>query len=843
MATTDYLPEKERESARRFHAQTALILDAKNIIDAPGVERISTLFGEPGNTTRRMLNTFTLVPNLTEQLGHYSTTNKFTKSANSGLLFELPPVLLSLLVPGIKLYKVFYKDKKSYSWQIPFDDYFGASEVSEKSLKIMTEQHRGKGNGSGIKSFEYRYVGVNPAETNTNIESSLTMFFSNVDDLMKIIPIDKNDIRFLEKTDDLGDGNILDFRYSDIVNQVSVTHLNPNTIEKYLYYRIKVICGYGNVTKKIIENLGLYFSSEKIDRVLDAIRSSKVILYLLPHSHEIKYNENGSVELTVHFQAVVDSYLFSNEVDIFKLSDKAIILKDLKQKLEVLSKSKTAYDADISSLKDRKACGVLDETEKKFKNIQDTLNLKLKELKKGMYSEVLRKMLLNRLLYNCKIDARLVGVSEKDQEEALTDPAALEQKRKAAASASIQKLKISIVQPTTVTEENLQATLEEQKPEDINVNNMIVDVNFFFLGDLIDIAAEVLDHPTAFKDMPTERPRIILGNILLPNLNALNNPNDDSSYDSISLSDIPICLQSYNEFFINKVLSTDRGYYPLMAFIKDVFTHLVFAALSPRAFGENVRLSNRISMYTFSLPSDNGVDLVTNKEIATKGGLIYPSDIFKTLDGRTSQPLLNYCFIYTSSQFKINIDVKNREEENDKKGIYHFRIGTDVGIIKKIEFKKTDNMFYREAKVLNEQSADAIRLKQVYDADIVMYGNNLYRPGDYIYIEPDIYSVKSNESDKTIGDIMGFGGYYMVNKVRTNINNYSFETHLDCIWQSGKEVHSSGIPGVDCTNISKSLTRLNEDIKSLEQELAKIGTTGVDVLKEIKHQVTWERKG
>jgi hypothetical protein len=110
--------------------------------------------------------------------------------------------------------------------------------------------------------------------------------------------------------------------------------------------------------------------------------------------------------------------------------------------------------------------------------------------------------------------------------------------------------------------------------------------------------------------------------------------------------------------------------------------------------------------------------------------------------------------------------------------IYHFIIGKDSGIIKSINFSKTDIPLAAEARALQEGGKVINRLRQMYSSEVRLFGNNIFRPGDYIYIDPIFYG------NNNIQDSIGIGGYYMVTKVNTNISPSNFDTTLSCYHQA-----------------------------------------------------------
>ena len=99
-----------------------------------------------------------------------------------------------------------------------------------------------------------------------------------------------------------------------------------------------------------------------------------------------------------------------------------------------------------------------------------------------------------------------------------------------------------------------------------------------------------------------------------------------------------------------------------------------------------------------------------------------------------------------------------------------------------------DVPYAAESRAFQEGGKVSNRLRQVYSSTIKLIGNNIYRPGDYIYIDPIIFYKANNGADASadLQDKIGLGGYYMVTKVQTNVSGDNFETTLNCTHQAWK---------------------------------------------------------
>ena len=92
---------------------------------------------------------------------------------------------------------------------------------------------------------------------------------------------------------------------------------------------------------------------------------------------------------------------------------------------------------------------------------------------------------------------------------------------------------------------------------------------------------------------------------------------------------------------------------------------------------------------------------------------------------------------------------------------------------------------------LNQEDPYAL-LANVFNVNISMFGNNFFRPGSYIYVDPKVMGDLGNPYTKgTIANSMGLGGYHIVTSVSHTINLQSYETSLDAVWETSGDGESS----------------------------------------------------
>jgi hypothetical protein len=651
----------------------------------------------------------------------------------------------------------------------------------------------------------------------------------------------------------------LTFGYSDLVNQSARFKSNRTTESKDLepnlhYYRIKAVVGYAMPPEHYFENLGIV--GEELKNLKTAISTAKVILLLTPYSHSFDFSENGNIVLKIEYHASIDKILTSQQADIFKITPDYFRYLQTKKEYQRKIDDK---EKKIKQLKCKDKTKELTKKQKEEieSENKDLLDKALKEYQlatRNMYSSILQHILnftVNKNytgIFKVQLHPNAIGVTENNSifgtsfgsifnigGEALEagDYLRLENLKNTRQVNSIillnaeekRKQQENIQQATGVRSEYFSSTPEnsqdvakkaQDRLDSIKANNNpdkdgYVNVRFIFLGDVLDAALDCIRLLQPLNDIP----RIILGNIEIevPTEFIGSNGSTESLTKkiTINLADIPIAFENLYSFLIDKIIRQGRSTYPVLNFIKDVISQLVVTSVSPKYFGQSASINSSLRISTLHLAAplkDNNVDpiLNMNSSVYSDANGVMPIKIISDGDEKKiissmeyssesplSKDVASYFFIYCSSQFD---DKKTaNEEEDNNNGIFHFRIGTDAGIVKKITFTKTDSPFYREAVAAQEGKDNVSLIKQVYDAKIEMFGNNIYRPGDIIYIEPyasfinpkkTFYLKDNKEVTLTVDleDTVGVGGYYLVIDVETNINENVFNTSINTVFKA-----------------------------------------------------------
>tara|TARA_R100001129_G_scaffold186578_1_gene179007 strand:- start:1126 stop:3453 length:2328 start_codon:yes stop_codon:yes gene_type:complete len=369
-------------------------------------------------------------------------------------------------------------------------------------------------------------------------------------------------------------------------------------------------------------------------------------------------------------------------------------------------------------------------------------------------------------------------------------------------------------------------------------------INYFYLGDLVDILAFLVLGNTddsafysedddyfkakyAFKKEQVQDAMVLMGpmTVTVPSL-GIDMP--------INISDIPISVRMFVEFFQRNVIEKDRMVYPFYSFVKDLIDQVAVRALGADCFsGIHTGGQQQINTTTLNGPPvegsedpiysryleevdtierEQGIDDVGDSPSAGEGaaGVTarldlekygYTKPIFTNNMGASNQinsRVWKY-LVFSQPEYRAQdlVHPSQREEESEldplaadrQRGIHHLHIGRDSGLVKSVSFSKSANSSLMPARLEREGEFNPLnQLAEVYNVTITMFGNTLFRPGQIIYINPfglaPTGGIGQPHDPKSISNIMGLGGYHSITRVSSYIESGKFETVIEATWQN-----------------------------------------------------------
>jgi len=300
---------------------------------------------------------------------------------------------------------------------------------------------------------------------------------------------------------------------------------------------------------------------------------------------------------------------------------------------------------------------------------------------------------------------------------------------------------------------------------------------YMFFGDILDVmfTAAFIGTDRSCNDL--SKIKVLVG----PFAKGGTNPAPNSQL--INLADVPISLNLFMNWFLENVVKKNLDTYLLADVIRDLVAGLIKPALGDGCFkGVDHKVSVKMGMYLG--PADaKGEDRL--RQIAKKGRLSLNSGARSNLLQVGQHPdgaMTNYFLIYASTFDTKNLD--GNPETDAKKGIYHFYMGAEGGLVKNFSFARDEVKGSAEANIIERGMVTPEKGlgDSVYNCDIDMIGNFLFVPGQMIFVNPSIIGLGNASSANSYAYKLRLGGYYLVTKVSNKVSTDNFDTRITCRW-------------------------------------------------------------
>tara|TARA_R110000787_G_scaffold209347_2_gene319373 strand:- start:1482 stop:2552 length:1071 start_codon:yes stop_codon:yes gene_type:complete len=235
-----------------------------------------------------------------------------------------------------------------------------------------------------------------------------------------------------------------------------------------------------------------------------------------------------------------------------------------------------------------------------------------------------------------------------------------------------------------------------------------------------------------------------------------------------SLYDLPITLDTFGQYFYNRVVATKLKSYPFRRFLDDML------GLVARMINLSPETAERISFdYTVvsSAKAGNGLGFKLSADQLGDVGL---GEINPLKSGGVK--FHHFYNIFTRRASHKNRKGNRRQDESE--GIFHYVIGTDRGLAKNYNFSRQDTQYFQE--MLIESNSDNDQIQALFlpqNVSIQMFGNGIHKNGDLLFVDsrPSLGSFA--------GPVLGIGGYYRVIRSSHAISNRGYETSVDCVFE------------------------------------------------------------
>jgi hypothetical protein len=747
--------------------------------------------------------------NVMSIINHGNMTNEVRE------FLSLCPEVYGALVPFLKIWRVEYNDKgkvlknsdgtpKEKELRIP-------NFVDERDVDDILAGKKSRISGAGIKSFSWELKGVQPAEVDNNITAKLDIYFQSVGD-------------FFGGATQAG-GNVPNFldliinspAVRKVKNKSGIGSQSPSSKPRRCgtgaaaagqydgaNFRIKVCAGWA--VPEDLESMFPTTPPAKLKLLREAVMATRSSLFLQQVRHNITFNENGSMLLSIDYHAALTGMLRGSTADIFadgKNLDEITKLRDEKKELARQSKDPDATESEKEKLGED-----TDLLLEKIDELEQADKLeKYRKLLKGLFESDKIMMLqppseevytkgVDDMTHEERVEFATTrqsktyltenmglrkGSFESDTLEALEDEDSLDD----AAKKSDKKAK----------KKSKKATKKAKKAK------KTVDIPFMYLGDIIDNVIEQIKLNNAeelnFKFFMSEVELIdplvayqvknfgdfaACGNVkdavvlsameaATPGVTVMGS---EGLLLQMSIGDIPISLDAFQQWFTDKVIKKSLDKYYFLNFIKDIASQLISNALKARCYGKKYKFFQRFDAQPINLGQASS--LKSKTRIGAKSLANYKRKL--TCESSATESLLAIVLMSTDTKPK---SLQGDFEQDLENGIYHNYIGSSCGLVKKINFNREDQPYLRESKIQKQGALGAAQLRELYSVNIDLVGNNLYRNGSYIYVSPLLLDTTMEELE-----FLGLHGYYLVTSVGSVLTESSFTTNLKALHEGVK---------------------------------------------------------
>ena len=745
-----------------------------------------------------------------------STINHGGQTAAVKEILSLCPDIHALLVPYIKISRVDYdKNGKPNGKEAPLKI---PNFVSQEDVESILSGAKGRIPGAGIKSFSWALEGVQPEEVDNNITATLVVWFQSVGDFFD----DAAQAGVLGPNGE-PEPNFLDL----IINSPGIAKKkkasspskkpkNPCLDVKHREYkganfRIKVVAGWATPPnlEKIYPELAMPSPSDnnmtRAQALKDAIEATRVSLFLQQTRHDIDFKENGSLQLTVNYQASLTGILTAPNSDIFSPGKNENTIAAKRDKLDKLK----SEDADRVQA---------DQEEQNEEEIEELLE-EIKELeetdKLARYRKLLAKLYEADKVYH--IEVPVSELLEAKQQFKMSEEDRLERAREkwvtdvvVAKTSEYESALLDEIKKDKAGKKDAKKTKKDNKKAQKGKDDL-VSINFMYLGDMIDNILLQIDEnnggePLDFAFFLSQTQFIDAQYAAtIENIDkwaqcgdlrdsfyrqAITNTggktrNMSKMYKIINIGDIPISIRSFQNWYIKNVIDKDRDSYYLLHFIKDMTAQLITNALRGRCFGKNLKLYQRFDVQPLSFNKKGQARPLTRlRGCVSLDALARAS---AALDPTTDVKDVGMGMILISTDTNPSSLTANFDDDLAR-GIYHQYIGSACSLLKKVNFKREDMPYLREAKIQKEGALGPEQLRELYSVSIDMVGNNLYKNGTYVYVSPLLMNTAREQLN-----YLGLHGYYLVTGVKSEVTETSFKTSITAL-QEGIEFHHGAEP-------------------------------------------------
>jgi len=712
--------------------------------------------------------------------------NRLTSSKNILSLMTISPKELSSLTPYIRIAK---RDK------ITGQERVREFKFSSHSPNLAQYFSEGAAAASevGLQSFDFETTGKNFFTATRSLRGSMVLFFKSFADL---------DTAGIASTTAMPWTELL-FNHSF---DAAAAELDPNASPSQIATALEE--NRRNRRAEIFVEIGYNYSNNAIpaaDNLAKAVDDSKILLAIYPITTDFSFRDDGGVELTITFTASAEHSGDDPEANVLAVGS----TKNTRDKIRGLSKKVTDLQSDISE-------------NPGTNNEKETLKTSITTAEAELDKELENQRLANyakfiKYVYDA---GRLYSFTVKE-EQYRKGNLNLEDGQKSTGA----KVRVTADKLNELISGGKESQLQGHGLEETERTHDKRTIAYFYLGDLlnyfasslvpVELLAQGIDLVT--DDIVEQSRQIVVGDYIFHTFPSQEPPTDDDAVKAfiggidtktMNLSKLPVSVSMFNAFMYKNVMKHNTAVLTFDTFLKKAVPELIDNALDSHVKGRKwnkvmKKFREKKMSISMSTITGDGTDLEAKRSVgyanldedANAEMAIRPIPLSNIItignDPAEDSVVKSFTIIHGSRVPAIGGGATSaagtNEEEDAARGIYHLSAGLDRGIVKNISFTQQSSRL-KEINLLKSLStgadADVGILRMPYDAEVKMFGNPSFHPGQYVVINPAIAGVGDIQNRRSIAAKLGLGGLYAIISVQTKLSSGLLESTLSCKWNN-----------------------------------------------------------
>lgn len=686
--------------------------------------------------------------------GNYTVANFVPKLLKKSKInfhknfMDLETKKISALVPYVKLYKV------TKGRNIPF--YFPTA--TERTDIYSLLQPGSSLGGVGIKNFSMKFEGKDPFMRDKNIVCNLSLYLDSVENLFREPPTGYAPLADLI--------TISKNKYIPLKEGVS-KEVNASQVNRASGHEIAVDIGYS-----IDDVSGLFTMEER-----SAIKNTNLFVRMTLTNHSINVNPDGTCTIDVSFIGRISGLLQSSTYNALFSSPDFLALSS------IFADDKEMLEREVNA--------------EKKKGIQEALNSKIRQ-NTGARLRALFEYLDGDITSKKDFDSsrirdiRITADDVRDYVEYVNkSPASLDIGGK-----PIDKAPKSKISGEEDLDKKAQGSKSSSKSEDYY--GLGVTIPYVYMGDLVEAfvyntkinikkAIDIIKSDKVLHKKKIEK-KVKPLNEALDNLKTfkilfgeLAFPLNEKSSVAVNLADIPISLSLLQKYFFERIQQTHALKYTLNNFLEDLVAKIYPMLLNDHLYRDAPGMKIKSVVKTIMLSGEATSKLKhSNVEVDIKD---LPDFLKRRNSLRRSKDDIDCMVIYAENSPEDSVGLDGDTKKDSENGVYHLNLGKDRGLLKGISFSQI-NQKYRKESLMLESVSLYDELKMPYNAQISMFGNNMFLPGSTLYINPASIGFGDPRNKRSAAARLGLGGYYVVTSVNTTYSGGVLSTELTAVFNS-----------------------------------------------------------